>query len=133
MERMDMDENIIRWLATGEIGESSKAMAFKALGQDTPNKSYPLDPDDFKRCLKLLKAAPLVRLHFPSIREPSPTWANIIDHWDELEALFIEEAGTDWNTRWSAPRTYARMQELREKSDSRYAIVINANRARKED
>jgi hypothetical protein len=108
-----MSANIIRWLAQGEVGESSKTMAFTALGQETTFKSYPLDPDDFKRCLKLLKAAPEVRLHFSAIRALSPTWAALIDHWDELEALFIEEAGTEWNWRWSAPKTYDRIQELR--------------------
>jgi len=53
---------IIKWLANGETGMSSKAMAFTALGVKYKNACYyPYDPADLNRCLLLLEAAPIVR------------------------------------------------------------------------
>lgn len=111
---------IIKWLANGKTGISSKAMAFTALGVKYKDaRYYPYDPADFNRCLLLLEVAPIVRESFPKIRELSPEWAAIIDHWDELERLFLDEVGRDWSKAQRAPKTYERMLQLRANNEKR--------------
>jgi len=106
-------QNVLEWLANGETGMSSETMAFMAIGVVKRDHYFPHDPSDFNRCLLLLEAAPIVRESFPKIRELSPKWAAIIDHWDELERLFLDEAGRDWSKAQKAPKTYERMLQLR--------------------
>lgn len=107
-------QKIIEWLANGDTGLSSETMAFMALGVVKKWSAHPHDPSDFNRCLMLLEAEPMVRDSFPKLRELSPQWAVIIDHWDELRELFIDEAGLNWSKKQSATKTYDRMCELRD-------------------
>lgn len=102
---------IARWFAEGEVGASSRCMASVVIRVKTDG-SYPLDPDDLNRCLKLVKAAPGVKRHFHRIRKLGKEWRAVIDHWGELEKMFIEEAGLDWSKARSAPKTYHRMKAL---------------------
>ncbi len=108
-------QKIIEWLNTGKTGLSSKTMAYVALGHVPDYCWEPADPADLNRCLLLLESAPIVREFFPKIRELSPEWAAIIDHWDELEKLFLDEAGRDWSKSKRAPKTFERMLQLRGK------------------
>jgi len=50
-----MKDDVLKWLATGRVGESSKAMAFCMIGVKG-GKSHPLDPADFNRCLLMLES-----------------------------------------------------------------------------
>lgn len=84
---------IIEWLANGDTGLSSETMAFMALGVKKNHSHHPHDTSDLNRCLLLLEAEPMVRLSFPKLRELSPQWAALIDNWDELERMFLDEAG----------------------------------------
>jgi hypothetical protein len=43
--------------------------------------------------------------------EVSTQWANIVNHWDELESLYNLEKD---NTDGKAPKLYRRLRELRE-------------------
>lgn len=105
-------KNIIKWLANGEVGESSKTMAIVALGELPRERSHPRDPDDLNRCIKLVAAAPEVIDAFPAIRVISTKWAAVIDNWEELRDLFIEEVGFNWSKGSRAAKTYNRMKEL---------------------
>lgn len=51
----EMQQQIIKWLANGETGTSSKTMAF-VIGFDViPSRSgYPHDVSDFRRCFHLV-------------------------------------------------------------------------------
>lgn len=100
-----------RWFAEGEVGASSQFMAAVALGAKGDG-SYPLDPADLNRCLKLVKAVPAIRRDFPKIRARSKKWRAVIDHWDELKKMFVAEVGWDWSKAKSAPKTYDRMKAL---------------------
>jgi hypothetical protein len=62
---------------------------------------HPLDPSDLCRCLHVSPSAPL------HMRNRSPQWAALVEHWDELAALLREE-----HPNGTAPKTYARMKEL---------------------
>lgn len=106
-------ENIINWYVSGERGISSETMAATALGKKPDWSGYPLDPADLNRCIKLVDSAPEVKEAFHAIASLSPEWAAIIENWDELRQMFIDEVGYNWkNRKTRAKRTYDRMQEL---------------------
>jgi len=93
-------ENALWWLKNGEQGISSKTM-FKYLSDDNiplniNSESHPLDPDDFKRCYKLLKAVPQFKVKLGRMRNISTTWANLVDNWDKLTEMYEENVRTEW-------------------------------------
>jgi hypothetical protein len=110
-ENENMKDKILSWLATGEVGASSKCMAFTVLNLPT-DKSHPHDPDDFNRCLKLVRTIPEIKACFDQIAELSPSWSVIISNWTMIEANFIREAGFDWSKSKSAMNTYKIMRKL---------------------
>lgn len=62
---------------------------------------HPLDPSDLCRCLKVSPRTP------KHMRDRSPEWRVLVDHWDELAELLHEE-----HPNGRATKTYARMKEL---------------------
>lgn len=116
-DRITIKDKILTWFATGRVGISSKAMACCAagLGQDpmwSRNNNHPHDPDDFNRCLLLLEAVPEIRNHFGEIARLSEAWGRLIENWEQIETLFLEEAGLNWSKRIPASKTYDLMQEV---------------------
>jgi hypothetical protein len=114
-------EHFTMWLAHGERGLSSEAIVAHLTGvpvgrQQGRYPDHPYDPDDFRRCELLLRSYPLARLTFPSMRSASPTWAALVDVWDELIALADEEAPGWIDGKGSAPKMYARMREIRDRA-----------------
>jgi len=109
-----MDRDILNWFATGETGSSSKAMASAAAGIESRDRSFPLDPADLNRCIKLVARVPAIRQRFGAVAALSPEWAAIIANWDRLCATFHDEVGEDWSRGTKAPRTYALMHSLRD-------------------
>ncbi len=114
-----LSQGAIEWLAVGKQGLSSASLFFKATGvrprvlRDDKEATYhPVDPADLNRCLLLIAMAPEIADALPRMREVSPEWAVLVDHWDELTTLFHEEAGPDWSKARSAHRTFQRMQAL---------------------
>lgn len=112
----ETQQQVIDWLANGEIGVSSRCMAmWLAFGERMAGPfgpGHPHDPDDMDRCLKLLHRAPGLRSRLSSMADLSPGWAALVARWDEIEALQLEEIGLDWTKARSAPRTYALMREV---------------------
>lgn len=104
---------VARWLATGQTGTSSMTMAlWLCFNERYKHACHPLDPADFNRCLLLLEAAPRLRERMGAMRGLSRDWEALIDRWDEIEALFLEEAGLGWTKKNRAPRTYNFMNEV---------------------
>jgi len=105
------------WLATGERGLSSETIVAHVTGVPVVRwPSEPLDPADFWRCERLIRAVPLVRLALSSMRPVSPVWARLVDAWDELVELGESEAPGMFDTAepfGRAPLMYARMRDLR--------------------
>lgn len=102
---------VLEWFVHGECGISSKAMACAVIGMK-PNErwkfaNHPSDPSDFRRCLKFLSAVPEARNCMDKVARLSPVWEKLVDNWEELEALFLEEYPQNW-----APRLYERMKSL---------------------
>jgi len=105
------------WLESDDTGQSSLYMV--ALLADSsvwiPKREhylalrpYPLDPDDFGRCFRLLQAVPSLREHLPKLAEyGGDVWAAYIANWSELESLYGKELPTG-----RAPKLYDLMQTL---------------------
>lgn len=113
----NLSKEAVDWLATGERGTSSNTL-FKALtGVDALGGgvgSHPRDPDDFRRCELLLRAAPELRCELERVANISPVWEKLVVEWDGLVALIDEEAPEAWSSRpgGRARRTFERMEAL---------------------
>jgi hypothetical protein len=103
------------WLDCDETGMSSRVMASVLSGfagdktgiYVEDRYAHPLDPSDFGRCVGLLNACPEMRPHIAEMATVSPTWKRLVEHWDELEVLYLEEL-----PKKKAPKLSARMIEL---------------------
>lgn len=85
------DERIFFWMSYGEHGQSSKYMAWKLQNSRThpyAEPARPYDPDDFGRCHKLLAMVPEFRGRMERMKECGPEWSDLVDHWDELTAMY---------------------------------------------
>ena len=104
------DDKLRVWLDGCDTGVSSRTIAHVLGGVPIHvNSNYPYDPDDFGRCLRLVRLMGWRdRLHEVSERYPNTAWPGIIDAWDEIAALYDEEAPSG-----RAPKCYALMLRLR--------------------
>jgi hypothetical protein len=94
MTTYEISEALDAWLHGSDRGISSNTIVehltgFPALGGGAP--SYPHDADDLGRCVRLLIACPELRARVLEMRTCSPVWAAMVDRWDELIAVYLEE------------------------------------------
>ena len=104
-------ENIIAWFDSGERGLSSEAIAFAALGRRS-RLHHPLDPDDLRRCLLLLRMAPEASEGLSKLALFSAEWAALVRWWSILDILLKHEIGVDLPNRGAAPATFHLMHML---------------------
>lgn len=76
------------WLKHGERGMSSEFIFNMLQNGIAERVSLPQDPDDFKRCYKLLKAIPEWRERLHELKNTSSQWSKLIDNWDNLTEMF---------------------------------------------
>lgn len=99
------------WLRGADTGISSLAIAEilggRRCGPEGWVRSPPQDPDDLGRCVRLLDLMPGWRERLREVAEAEPSWAALVEAWDELEGLYREEEASK-----RAPRCYERMREL---------------------
>ncbi len=118
-------QRALDWITGEDTGLSSKTI-FEVMtsAQPSPQRSwigfYPLDPDDFGRCYRLLQRIPEWRERLPEVAARYPDWCGLVDAWDELTALYEQEVGTGADVRAHrgkmARRLYARMKEIEEQT-----------------
>jgi hypothetical protein len=110
------------WLRSDGTGLSSLTMAWhlspgyrsmidvklQRTGPLAP-KNYPLDPDDFNRCVGLLKAAPELRAYLADMGAVSPVWQALVENWQRLEDMLEAVIAADAK---AAPSLYAEMQNI---------------------
>lgn len=90
-------EQLLDWYANEhDKGVSSHCMADIMIGKTPKDISHPIDPADLNRCLKFLKRVPLARKRLDEIAELSAPWKRIIDNFEKLENMYLEEVGFDW-------------------------------------
>jgi len=112
----NLEQRIINWLANGEVGISSEAIAFKMLGiNKTPTfANHPRDPEDIRRCFILVDLSPEIRNRLGEMREISGRWSAIVNNWDKIRDQLIEEVG-DYSgdcTEKKAPKTCELMRSI---------------------
>lgn len=118
MPNFVLTDNAVQWLASGEKGISSCTIFEVLTGLPagySSSRSHPRDPDDFKRCERLLRQCPELRERLEEMRAVSPDWANLVDHWDELVAIIEEETPgilSGERNHGSAPKAYLIMKNL---------------------
>lgn len=112
-------ERILNWLANSDnTGESSKSLAFAALGVKQRYISYPHDPSDLNRCLVLMETAPEeVRAGLKRLAEKNTHWKCLFENWEELDRVFCMEVGWTPGKGWkdrlkSASDTWAFMKAI---------------------
>lgn len=132
-----MDKRAAEWLVSGDTGQSSITILAWMNGARSGHIYYPLDPDDLGRCIRLINLVPEYREQLPDMAKASPEWEALVNHWDELEALYNEELPSR-----RAPKCYARMRALLEEPEQKRRafnlsigkldVRITENLARKE-
>lgn len=102
----------LMWLASGDSGMSSKAICYHMLGMKSDG-SFPLDPSDLGRGLRLLKLFPEWKPRMGEMARYSAQWAALVERWDELAEMMADEVGIGWSkgNGKRAPRTYAAMKD----------------------
>jgi hypothetical protein len=107
MSKDTVEFQVLNWLMAGERGASSEAMCGHLSGMDKTKNSHPHDPSDFRRCMLLLEAAPLLRNNLKEMAKVSKEWKSLINNWDELEAIYATEKNLK-----SAPKLYEKMTDI---------------------
>lgn len=95
-------QNAEWWALNGEHGTSSitmfnqlsRTLQTRALKNGYP--SHPSDPDDFKRCYKLLQAVPQWKSKLGELKKLSPVWERLVDHWDKLTEMYEQNEKENW-------------------------------------
>lgn len=83
-----VEARALRWAGEGDVGISSKAIMRMMTGNEQRDwYCYPLDPQDFARCLALLDMIPEWRPRLGEMAKVGPEWAALVEHWDEIEAI----------------------------------------------
>lgn len=96
------------WLQSWDTGLSSETI-WRVMMHETPQRAdIPHDPADFGRCYRLLQKVPSWRKRLDEVALLYRRWRPFVAAWDELTALYEQEAPSG-----ICPRLYARMRELR--------------------
>lgn len=100
------------WFIGGATGVSSETIFGVMMRVAVKAYGAPHDPDDFSRCRLLLQVKPDWRPRLGEVAARFPVeWAALVEHWDELEALWMEENPN--GEACSMPRLYERIKQLR--------------------
>lgn len=90
--KLNETQRIQWWLKYGERGTSSETMlSLCTLVTITKEYGYPKDPNDFDRCYRLVEAVPEIRGRLNGLKNFGKEWANIVDNWDKLEGMLLEQ------------------------------------------
>ncbi len=105
-------QTLQQWRHGPDTGMSSITI-WKTLRNGQPPEAtdsefgVPHDPDDFGRCSRLLAIFPEGREAITLLGQHHRVWLPFANFWEELEALYQEEAPSG-----NAPKLWARMREL---------------------
>lgn len=112
---LNLSDNAVMWLATGERGLSSETLFTFLTGVDAEGDhghNHPWDVADLCRCRLLLDQCPELVSCLPRVAAAGQEWSALVARWDELCAVMDDE-NPDWRRSWRAtPKTYALMKEI---------------------
>lgn len=107
-----MNENVKKWLRTGERGVSSETIV--SIIEDIPIAKYyshPFDVADWLRCERLLIMVPEYRSKLCKLSDLSEEWRLFVLAWDNIKKVFHdEEVG---NKDGNCPKTYQVIKSVR--------------------
>ena len=86
--KKNVQEKALKWSLTDETSPSSRAMLLAFIGIELEEYDVPLSSEDFARCLGLLEAVPEFKAQMSKIKDVSPQWKKLVEHWSELEANY---------------------------------------------
>lgn len=110
-----------QWAAGRDTGISSLAIMDHMTGGMPDWDSWPRDPADLGRCLRLLARIPGWRSRIGEMGQVSGVWAALAREWDALEVSMRDESHSGY-----APRTYEMMKRLEDaglRADPRVTIT----------
>lgn len=79
------------WLASDDVGMSSKFMASVLSGKFQAEFAIPYDPDDFGRCVRMIQAVPELEPLIGEMRKHGPMWTAVADKWERWSEMLNEE------------------------------------------
>ena len=79
------------WLASDDVGMSSKFMASALSGQFKAEFAYPRDPDDLGRCIRLIKAVPELKGLIHNMRSHGVMWTVVANNWERWSEMYEKE------------------------------------------
>ena len=79
------------WLASDDVGMSSKFMASVLSGQFQAEFAIPYDPADFGRCVRMIQAVPELQQHFDKMLEHGPMWKAVVGNWAQWSKMLEDE------------------------------------------
>ncbi len=105
----EVEAKALHWLDHGRVGASSATMCgvlFPNLRShhklvdkidydDNFEIDWPLDNDDFGRCMKFLEAVPEARARLGELAKVGKEWEGLVKNWDTIETLVKEDKRTD--------------------------------------
>lgn len=103
--------DVFKWMRGHDCGASSEAIAMHMMA-GWCDGSYPYDPSDLGRCLRLLKQFPEWKPRMREMAAYGPAWAAYVSRWDDMAACMDAEVGIDWSKGRRAHKTYDLMHEL---------------------
>ena len=113
---MSIEDRARTWIVGGDTGTSSETIWAVMMGAAEPKDSwrrgYPLDPDDFGRCYRLLKLIPEWRERLPEVAARYPTWRFLVQNWTLLTRMYVLTVNSGGRR---APKMYDLMQACIEK------------------
>lgn len=108
---MEYYARVIEWMGGDDTGLSSKAIAMHMTGAKS-NGSYPHDPADLGRCLRLLEKFPEWKPRIKEMAKYGGVWKRYSDRWEEMREAMESEVGIDWSKGNRAEYTYNLMREI---------------------
>jgi hypothetical protein len=130
MSRKIVERRALEWMFSDDTGSSSKAICAHMLGVKKTCASYPSDPSDLGRCLRLLELIPEWKPRIKEMGVYAPGWAGQVEQWDSLAAKMAEEVGIDWSKAKRAPDTYKAMKLAQAdgyRSDQKYKCTFDSD------
>lgn len=79
------------WLASDDVGMSSKFMASVLTGEFQAEFAIPYDPSDFGRCVRMIQAVPELAPRIGEMRKHGPMWTAVADKWERWSEMLNEE------------------------------------------
>jgi hypothetical protein len=116
----------IQWAAGDDTGVSSKAIMLRMVGGMPRWDSWPRDPADLGRCLRLLARVPAWHPRIGEMAPISGPWGALAGAWGDLEELMTEEGAVSRGYGARGDKTYAMMRRLIDsglRTDPRIRII----------